>query len=140
MKEWQFRQEYYHRTATIDDNSVENTLVDEQFDNQRAIEYIVKYFTAEQPEIIQPYKSMCVAIIYAQLLHKYFDEDFYEALDHPFLLFGNDRFFIAYFDRKTVYDIAIEKIGSQTLERLEDLSFSQIKSTIEYFYREFLIK
>lgn len=140
MKEWQFRQEYYHRTATIDDTNVEDTLVAEQFDNQRAIEYIVKYFTAEQPEIIQPYKSMCVAIIYAQLLNKYFDEDFYEALDHPFLLFGNDKFFIPYFDRKNVYDMAIEEIGPQPLEQLEDLSLPQIKSTIEYFCREFLIK
>jgi hypothetical protein len=140
MKEWQYRQEYFHRTATIDDTDIENMLIANQFDDQQAIEYIVKYFTDEQPEVVQPYKSMCVAIIYAQLLSKHFDESFYEALDHPFLLFGNDQFFIPYLDRKKVYDAAIEKIPLEVREQLENLPFSQIKSTVEYFRREFLIE
>lgn len=131
MKDWKYKQQLYHLTNFSDDHIEEKSYI---IQNDDLVKDIIEYFSIQSDVLIYPAKSYAVAIVYAKLLEKYFDEDFYEVLNDPELLYGNDQFFIKYSDDIDVYDEVISKI---------DLTFKnsipQVRSTISYFEKEFLI-
>lgn len=102
--------------------------------------FVMRYITVEvdEPVIYYPQKSYAVALIYAKLLEKYFDEPFYEALDNPTLLLG-DKYFKQYSERRLVYDRAIHKITKNSLWDFENIKTSRVQATVDYFRKEFLL-
>lgn len=82
-------------------------------------------------ELIYPAKSYFVAIIYAKLLEKYFEEPFYESLSNSNLL-PDDKYFVPYTKATHIYDKVLEKIGNP-------LSYPSTQKTISYFKEEYLI-
>ena len=95
------------------------------------IKLIIKFFNTESL-LIYPAKSYFVAIVYAKCLEKYFDKDFYQALDDEELL-PDDKYFLPYSKSKYIYD--------QILTQLQDdiLSYKHTEKTVQYFKKEFLV-
>ena len=94
---------------------------------QQAIE-----FFKNGSELTQPAKSYFVAIVYAKCLEKYFNEDFYTALNYNDLL-PDDKWFKPYSEAKDIYDKIIENIG-------DIWYYKSIDKTVDYFKKEFLCK
>lgn len=142
MKRWKQLQQQYHANHPIEDVADgHETVVDISIVDPLQVSYhLISYFLHEQENIIQPYKAMCVAIIYAKLLEKYFGEEFYAALNDPDLLFGNDLHFIPYQQQRVAYNLAIADLNRRgILEELEKTTISQVAKTILHFYYEFSI-
>lgn len=133
MKDWKVRQHIYHALNPITDYIDGEDIV--QHNRSQLVQDIVDYFTGEQAELVYPAKSYAVAIIYAQLLNKYFGEDFWNALDDPDLLFGNDRFFVPFSEDPQTYKEAFAQIDTD----VENLPWSQVRTTISYFKEEFML-
>lgn len=133
MKDWKYKQQLYHlQTEIEDDINTKKCIIRE--DRSQLSNHIIFYFNQESDILSYPSKSYAVAIIYAKLLEQYFNEDFYEVLNDPDLLYGNDKYFVPYSQDKDIYDEAISNI---------DLSFkdapSQVNITIDFFEKEFFI-
>lgn len=71
----------------------------------------VAYFTDPQDVLVYPAKSYAVALIYARLLWEHFNEAFFEVLDDPDLLYGNDEYFVPYSQDPTTYDAILDTFG-----------------------------
>lgn len=128
MKEWKARQKAYHVTASLfrdDLNEVDVVISD------NIVEDALLHFEEKVDEWIYPAKSYVVAICYAKWLERDFDEDFYEALDDPDLLYGNDPYFVPYSDDTSIYDAI-----------LSDLDFNDdtgmVPDIYEYYQEEML--
>lgn len=110
MKEWQILQEIYHRlnkeTDFRDDLSkVDITMTDD------VVADAVRHFYERVDRWIYPSKSYFVAICYAYWIHHDFGDDFYEILNDPLLLYGNDPYFVPYNEDRVTYDQIIEQLG-----------------------------
>lgn len=81
-------------------------------------------------ELIYPAKSYFVAIVYAKCFEKFFNIDFYEALNDKDLL-PDDYYFSLYNENKDLYDKIIENIG-------DIWQYDSIIKTVNYFKKEFL--
>ena len=143
MREWKLRQKIYHRALGSDlpdiielNSDMSNHLDIKQYaDVGDLIAEIVSHFTIEVPRLVYPAKSFYVAIMYARLLEQNFGQNFYTVLDDPELLYGNDQFFVPYSKARYVYDEVLKRIDLTQL----NMSLSQVKSTVGFFRREFLI-
>ena len=96
MKEWQVKQEVYHRlnkNHTDDLNKVEIVFDDNQ---EVIIKNAIRHFNEKVDEWLYPAKSYVVAICYAYWVSRDFNEDFYDLLNEPMLLAGNDPYFKTY--------------------------------------------
>lgn len=141
MKEWKIRHEIFHRIFKNidlgDDLSGYNII----FENEphliikRALEYP---FSQDSKNLYYPGKSYAVALIFAKLLEKEFNENFYEVLDDEFLLYKNDPYFKPYSKDKFIYD-SIIKLFPFDLIFDKNINSDNLKKTIEYFYKEFLL-
>lgn len=133
MKQWKYKQQLYHLTTEYND-AIETKEYIIRPDKSQLVEDVVLYFKEDSDILIYPSKSYAVAIIYAKLLEQHFNENFYEVLDDPKLLYNNDKFFVPYSQDKKTYDEAIAQIN---------LSFkdvpSQVDITIDFFKKEFFI-
>ncbi len=138
MKEWKIRQEIYNKIYTEFDDDIKGKPIVEEFEESSIIARALSYLTVEDENWYYPGKAYSVAIIYALLLKKYFDEDFYLALSDPNLLYGLDPYFKPYPESKNIYDKIIEQIPKNLLENTEKHSWN-MKKTIEYFEKEFLL-
>jgi hypothetical protein len=140
IKEWKIRQQIYHKTSIITDHADGSEIVLSCVGVDSFAATVVEYFTHVQSRVVQPFKAYAVAIIYAKMLEKYFNEDFYAVLDDPDLLFGNDRYFVPYSGAKQVYAAAIQQLQHDRLfDSVELISLPQIQTTIAYFKQEFLL-
>ena len=107
MKEWKMRQEYFHmmnKEYSDDLNKVKIKMTN------NVIEDAIQHFEEYVDEWIYPSKSYVVAICYASWISEDFDEDFYEVLNDPELLAGNDPYFVPYEEDKYTYDRIIEEV------------------------------
>lgn len=137
MQDYKLRQEIYNRYQLFNDINKENIIYKENATDEEIISDIVDYFTKGCPVLIYPAKSYCVAIIYSFLIQKYFNIDFYEALNDKNLLYNNDKYFLNYSEGKEIYDIALKHIE---IQKIEENPFEQVKETVRYFEKEFFIK
>ncbi len=129
MKEWKIRQNIFHRLnhKHDDDLSLHNVEVTENI-----VDNAVKYFTTTELGWVYPAKSYVVAICYARWLNEYFAEDFYDALNDPDLLFGNDPFYVPYEQDKYTYNKILETIGFDF-----DETAGIVPDVKSYFMKEF---
>lgn len=107
MKEWKVRQEYFHmmnKDFKDDLNKVKIKMTNS------IVKEAVRHFNEYVDEWIYPAKSYVVAICYAHWIAEDFDEDFYELLNDPELLAGNDPYFVPYDEDKYTYDRILEEI------------------------------
>lgn len=128
MKEWKMRQEYFHmmnKEYSDDLNKVKITLSDDIVDNA------IRHFEEYVAEWIYPAKSYAVAICYASWIAEDFDEDFYEVLNDPELLAGNDPYFVPYEEDKYTYDKIIEEVLPLEMEGM-------VPDIREYYEEEIL--
>jgi len=110
MKEWQVKQEVYHRLNkdhTDDLNKVKIVFDDNQ---EVIIKNAIRHFNEKVDEWLYPAKSYAVAICYAYWISKDFNEDFYDLLNDPMLLAGNDPYFQTYDSSKEIYDRILNNI------------------------------
>jgi hypothetical protein len=146
MQEHKIRQAIYHKISKIDDLLVdveekEPVVYLENETEEETVGTVVRYFNEEVKELIYPAKPFVVALVYACLLEKHFGEPFYESLSDPDLLHGNDKHFKPYLDSKKIYDEVVCELSEQlewVISEPERLP-TQIRSTIQYFRKEFLI-
>lgn len=94
------------------------------------IDQVICFFQTES-KLIYPAKSYFVAIVYAKCMEKYFNVNFYDALNDNELL-PDDKFFIPYYKDKLTYDKIIANIGNIW-------QYDSINKTVGYFKKEFLI-
>jgi len=131
MKTWKIQQEIYHKLNQLHDDDL--SLYDVKLDSE-IIKNAIFYFTTTDLGWVYPAKSYVVGICYAKWLKHYFAEDFYEALNDPDLLFGNDPYFVPYEKDKDTYD---------TILNIVSLDFDEALGIIpdikKYFIEEFLI-
>jgi len=110
MNEWKINQEIYHRLNKDHGDSIDDKEVLILSDPKEILDYAIKYFT-EDPGWVYPSKSYVVAICYATWIARDFMEDFYDVLNDPELLYGNDPYFKPYSESKDVYNGILEKVG-----------------------------
>lgn len=94
------------------------------------IDQVICFFQTES-QLIYPAKSYFVAIVYAKCMEKYFNINFYDALNDNELL-PDDKFFIPYYKDKLTYDKIIANIGNIW-------QYDSINKTVNYFKKEFLL-
>lgn len=139
MKDWHVHHRIFHQifkdTDMGDDLSKE--IIIEEYTDESKIKRALEYPVIQTKELYYPGKSYAVAITFAHLLNKEFDEEFYESLDDGLLLYENDPYFVRYSDDKYVYDQIIKKFPFHVIET-RDCS-NNYKKTIEYFYKEMLL-
>ncbi|TFG95661.1 hypothetical protein E4H12_12840 [Candidatus Thorarchaeota archaeon] len=99
----------------------------------------VSYFEQDWPDIVQPCKSYAVALVYARLLERYFNEDFITVLSDPELLF-KDKHFVPYSANSALYDQLISMMTYRELWDFESNPISQVQTTVRYFKKEFLLE
>lgn len=137
MKEHKLRQSLYYCTADIDDiNGVHVFIPVIQQSDAETIRSAVEYFTVEDAHTPFPAKSFAIAIIYARLLERYFQEDFYASLDDIDLLGGFDCHFVPYSRAEPVYNAIIAQIPDD----VEAIHLSQVNITVQCFRDEFLLE
>jgi len=142
MKEWKIRQQLTHRLHEHDDLMKDHQVIVWKRDEISGLDFqadIIAYFLrVGDGYLYYPQKSYSVALIYAKLLQRYFKEDFYEALDDPDLLLG-DSHFVPYSKDKGTYDQLICTMAYQNLWDFENNPISQVRATVRYFKKEFLL-
>jgi hypothetical protein len=140
MKEWKVRQEIYHRLTSQTnrgDNFSDMNVIFEWDDNsivRRALEYPI----LQNEYLYYPGKSFAIAVIYAQLLSKHFNEDLIDLLNDPNLLFGNDPYFKTYNEAKEIYDRILKEFPELSLNEASQFS-KDMNKTLTYFKQEFMI-
>lgn len=128
-KEWKMWQEVYNNLVTdhTDDRKYH------RFEyNEERVENAFFYLNEKADYGIYPAKSRMIAIIYATMLEKVYGEDFYEVLNDPDLLFGQDDFFTPYLKDSDTYDAIIARLK----EIPNWLEMGWAPKTVEYFYME----
>jgi hypothetical protein len=145
MKEWKLRQEIYHRTNPPHDFIENKKVIVCNRNEMYGIDFIAEvicYFLREDPHIgflYYPQKSYAVAIIYAKLIQRYFKEDFYELLNDPMLLYGNDKHFVPYEQDVYTYNAIINQLAYRDLWDFEHNPGSQVQETVRCFKEEFML-
>jgi len=107
MQEWKIKQEIYHRLHT--DHSDDLNAVDIVI-TENTVDDAVKHFYERVDQWIYPAKSYFVAICYAHWISQDFGDDFYELLNDPMLLAGNDPYFTTYNNDEETYNRIISQI------------------------------
>ena len=131
MKEWKVRQAIYHKLNNEHDDDLSNFKVEI---TDTHVQDAVRYFTSTDIGWVYPAKSYVVAICYARWLLEYFGEDFYEALNDPDLLYGNDPYFVPYEEDKDTYNKILDIVGFSF-----DDTVGVIPDIKQYFIEEFQI-
>lgn len=140
MKEWKVRQHVFHRTTPPTDMIEKKPVIICDEAGMVLVNRIVLYFSEQSgPELLYPSKAYAVAIVYAHLLAKYFDEDVISCLSDPDLLFGNDAHFVPYAQDPKTYDCVLQVLRELELCDFESSTFTQVQATVECFREEFML-
>jgi|TARA_B110000977_G_scaffold198806_1_gene284537 hypothetical protein len=125
-KDWKAKQAAFHAV----NKNFKDDLNDKEIEySDDIVEDVLRHFTEVVDTWIYPAKSYVVAICYAKWLEQDYGEDFYEVLDDPDLLFGNDPYFVPYSEDETVYNAILTD-----LEFKEDLGM--VPDIFEYYREE----
>ena len=129
MKEWKIYQSIYNSLVT------DHTDGSEKHDTEMSdeiVENALRFVTSAETHSTYPAKSYIVAIVYATLLAKEYGESFYEVLDDPELLNGQDRFFVPYSQDPGSYDAIIARLENIPVW----MESGWVPYTVNYFYLE----
>ena len=127
QQEWKIKQEIYHRLNNHHDDDLSLHTVEI---NENVVESAVRYFLENTQGWVYPAKSYVVAICYARCLSEEYNENFYDLLNDPSLLYGNDPYFKIYSQDPESYHKIINAVG---------LDFDENKGIIadvKKYYRE----
>lgn len=127
--DWKNRRKLSYLINDFNDTGLDYT-VKKYSSDEELVNEIVDFFISGS-KLIYPAKSYFVAIVYAKLLEKHFDENFYDCLDDEGLL-PDDYFFVPYNRNRNVYNAVLSRIGNP-------LEYKAAEKTKEYFYQEFLL-
>ena len=107
MKDWKASQAAFHTAnkSFKDDLNYEDLKYSEDI-----VDDVLMHFSQYVDEWIYPAKSYVVGICYAKWLEQDFGEDFYEVLDDPELLYGNDPYFVPYSEDEQIYDAILKEL------------------------------
>jgi len=137
LKEYKVKQILNNRLKKFDDDiSQLPHFVKMEMSAEEISQYCCDYLSKEI-ETIFPAKSFIVAIIYATLIQKYFNEDFYDVLNSKDLFCGTDKYFIHYDDAVETYHLILNSINKNLLNSIEQSEVIQVKKTVSYFFKEF---
>lgn len=129
MKTWKMCQQIY------------NSLVQEHTDaehlhkrvySDEIVEHALDYVRHRHPYGVYPAKSYIIAIIYAHLLKETYQEDFYEVLNDPDLLYGQDTHFVPYSEDPETYDAIIDRLRTMP----NWIAGGWAPFTVDYFHKE----
>lgn len=129
MKEWKQWQRIYN--SMVVDHSDAAHKHKRRMDPE-IVENALFYLKEKADYGIYPAKSYIVAIIYATMISRHYGEDFYEVLDDPDLLYGQDEFFVPYSKDKENYDKIIARLD----EMPNWLEGGWAPMTVGYFFLE----
>ena len=107
MQEWKIKQEIYHRLNL--EHSDDLNSVDIRISNT-VKEDALRHFYENIQEWIYPSKSYAVAYCYAYWISQDYGENFWDLLNDPLLLAGNDPYFETYDNSPEVYDYLFERV------------------------------
>lgn len=107
MLPWKTRLDLFNSTA--EEFTDDLNLVDIRTEED-SVTWAVKHFNERVDEWVYPAKSYFVAICYATWISYDFGEDFYDLLNDPLLLAGNDPYFKTYQDDSETYNAIIDQI------------------------------
>ena len=140
MREWKLRQKIYHAMHNFEEFSDDFSKMQiiENFEENFLIEKALDYPKIQSNFLYYPAKSYAVAITYAYLLEKEFNEKMLECLDDSDLLFNNDPYFKKYSEDKNTYDNILPKFPFYLIGNSKECS-EDFNKTVEYFYKEFLL-
>lgn len=137
MKEHKLYQKYYNLIQTHSD-ALSDISYTENFNSEATIQYCLTYYTKATEEVLYPGKSYVVALLYAHLLQKCFNEDFFESLRDPLLLSGNDKYFVPYSESSApIYDSVLKIFPLHLREYTPPFHLPQVMKTKQYFELEF---
>ncbi len=134
MRDWQIRQDMYHKLNT--DYSDDLGKVDIIYRTDQLDKDISDYITLPPEEMgwVYPAKSYIVALCYAQWLSEDFSEDLYDLLNYKSLLYNNDPYYKTFDQDQETYKKIIDTFG------LPLPNTGVIPHIREYYLKEFLIK
>lgn len=107
MKLWKVKQEIYHRLNKEHSDDLNKVTI---VDSNDVVNDAVMHFKEHVDEWVYPAKSYFVAICYAQWISEDFNENFYDLLNDPDLLHGNDPYFVTYKQDPETYDAIIKRV------------------------------
>jgi len=107
MKLWKIKQEIYHRLNKDYNDDLNKVNI---INSQDIVGDAVKHFYENVSEWIYPAKSYFVAICYATWICEDYGEDFYQLLNDPELLYGNDPYFVPYDLDPETYDAILDQV------------------------------
>lgn len=107
MQEWKIKQDIYHRLNKDHKDDLNN--VEIVISDNIKIDAL-KHFFEKVDEWIYPAKSYVVAYCYAYWISVDFNEDFWQLLNDPDLLYGNDPYFKTYDEDPETYDFLFDNI------------------------------
>ena len=141
MKDYRKNQLIYQKLTKHQD-LIENISYREVYESDNElVERVVKYFTDSEWKNVFPAKSYAVAIIYAFLIEKYFNEKYNEVLKDINLFVGTDKYFEPLSDtNRDVYRLIIKRLVAGNLLDFEKSKISHVQVSCEYFKRECLLK
>mgnify|MGYP001023642107 CR=1 FL=1 len=108
MQEWKIRQYIYHKLHTNFSDNLNNVPV--VYNEATIVEDAVKHFHEKVDEWLYPAKSYFVAICYAYWIAQDYKEEFFDLLNDPELLYGNDPYFKTYREDPETYDAILNEI------------------------------
>lgn len=109
VSEWKIIQDVYHKTTEVHGDELDN-FVYEIVKGSDILDHALEYFRNKKKPYVYPSKSYIVAIVYADYINQRWpNEDFYDLLDDPSLLYNNDDFFKIYSKDPHLYDILIDE-------------------------------
>ena len=108
MQEWKVNQEIFHRL----NKELRDDLSDvEVLTSVNVKEEALRHFHKYVEDWIYPAKSFVVAYCYAYWISMDFGEDFWDLLNDPDLLYGNDPHFVTVDqDEEGVYDFLFDNV------------------------------
>jgi len=132
MKDWQIRQELYHRIHKEHDDDLNSQ--DVEITNDIVLN-AVRYFEKRDIGWIYPSKSYMVGICYARWLSEEFGGEPIEYLNDESLLYHNDPYFVTYNEDKLTYDEILIQIDGWNFKEK-----GMVSDVREYFDKEFMIE
>lgn len=107
MKEWKIKQEVYHRLNKEDTDNLNNVEIQMTTNIKQDA---LRHFFEKIDEWIYPSKSYFVAYCYAYWISIDYNENFWDLLNDPDLLYGNDPYFKTYNEDPETYEFLFDHI------------------------------
>lgn len=113
MREYEYRRTVFYQTrdgfSFPDEHKNFNITVDQETIVQNAVNYLVH----GTDYLLFPGAARAVAIAAADFISREFNEDFFDVLNDPNLMHGNDPYFVPYEKDKETYDEIIKAVNGK---------------------------